>query len=67
MSREQYSFYLLKPRYNILKIARSSLGYKHTEQTMDLITQTMSALVGHTNTKEIRTKISEAHQGKKHS
>lgn len=53
MSREQYSFYLVKPRYNILKIAGSSFGYKHTEQTEDLIRQTMSALVGHTHTKEI--------------
>lgn len=65
--REQYYFDLFKPRYNILKIAGSSLGYKHTEQTRDLIRQTMSALVGHIHTKETRTKISEAHLGKNHS
>lgn len=66
MLTEQYYLDLLKPSFNILKTARSSLGYKHTEQTRDLIRQTMSALVGHTHTKETRTKISESHLGKKH-
>lgn len=61
MSREQDYFYLLKPRYNIKKIARSSLGYKHTEQTMDLITNYVSTCW------ETRTKISKARLGKKHS
>lgn len=30
--REQYYLDLLKPEYNILKIAGSPLGYKHTEE-----------------------------------
>jgi group I intron endonuclease len=30
--REQYYLDLLKPEYNILRIAGSSLGYLHTEQ-----------------------------------
>lgn len=32
--REQHYFDLLKPEYNILKIAGSSLGYKHREDTI---------------------------------
>lgn len=35
ISREQYYFDLLKPDYNILKIAGSSLGYKHREDTIE--------------------------------
>lgn len=33
--REQYYFDLLKPQYNILQIAGSSLGYKHNKETLD--------------------------------
>jgi len=33
IEREQYYLDLLKPEYNILKIAGSSLGYKHTRKT----------------------------------
>jgi hypothetical protein len=32
--REQYYLDLYKPKYNILKIAGSNLGYKHTEDTL---------------------------------
>jgi hypothetical protein len=34
LEREQYYIDLLKPNYNILKIAGSSLGYKHTEEVL---------------------------------
>ena len=34
VSREQYYFDLLKPEYNILKIAGSRLGYKHSLDTL---------------------------------
>ncbi len=34
IEREQYYLDLLKPEYNILKTAGSSLGYKHTEKTL---------------------------------
>lgn len=34
LEREQYYLDLLKPKYNILTIAGSSLGYKHTEATI---------------------------------
>jgi group I intron endonuclease len=33
LSREQYYINLIEPKYNILKIAGSSLGYKHTEES----------------------------------
>ena len=34
IEREQYYIDLLKPEYNILKTAGSTLGYKHTEETL---------------------------------
>lgn len=34
VSREQYYLDSLQPEYNILKIAGSSLGYKHTEESL---------------------------------
>lgn len=34
IEREQYYIDLLKPEYNILQLAGSSLGYKHTEETL---------------------------------
>ena len=33
ISREQYYMDLLKPEYNILKVAGSSLGFKHSEES----------------------------------
>lgn len=34
IGREQYYIYLLKPEYNILKVAGSLLGFKHSEDTI---------------------------------
>ena len=34
IKKEQYYIDLLKPEYNILKIAGSSLGFKHTEESL---------------------------------
>jgi group I intron endonuclease len=34
LSKEQFYLDLLKPEYNILKVAGSSLGYKHTVETI---------------------------------
>lgn len=34
LEREQHYINLLKPEYNILKIAGSPLGYKHTEESL---------------------------------
>lgn len=35
LAREQFYLDKLNPEYNILKIAGSSLGYKHTNETLD--------------------------------
>jgi len=35
LSREQYYFDLLKPEYNILKVAGSTLGFKHSVETLN--------------------------------
>jgi len=35
IGREQYYLDLLKPEYNILKTAGSTLGFKHTEETIN--------------------------------
>jgi group I intron endonuclease len=34
VTREQYYFELLKPEYNILETAGSSLGFKHSDKTL---------------------------------
>lgn len=39
--REQYYLYLLKPKYNILKIADSRLGSKQSEASKQLISNTL--------------------------
>lgn len=36
LEREQYYLDLLKPEYNILKVAGSSLGFKHSEESRAL-------------------------------
>jgi len=41
--REQYYIDELKPEYNILKIAGSSLGYKHSEDTKLQISTVLKA------------------------
>jgi len=35
ISKEQFYFDLLKPEYNILEKAGSSLGFKHTDDTLN--------------------------------
>jgi len=37
VEREQYYLDLLKPEYNIVKIAYSTLGYKHSQETIALL------------------------------
>jgi group I intron endonuclease len=51
-SREQYYLDLLKPDYNILKIAGSSLGFKHSEETI-------AKLKGRILSEEHKSKVSE--------
>jgi group I intron endonuclease len=61
ISREQYYIDLLKPQYNILKIAGSRLGYKHSEVTKAKMsishTGKNNHFYGKTHTYETRKKI----------
>jgi group I intron endonuclease len=48
---------LLSPQYNILKIAGSSLGYKHSEEAR-------AKMKKKKHSEETKKKMSEAHKGK---
>jgi group I intron endonuclease len=71
--REQYYLDLLKPEYNILKIAGSTSGYKHKGETLkkfktrkfsnETLANITEAAKGRVLSKEIRTKISVARLG----
>ena len=39
LDREQYSIDKYEPKFNILKVAGSSLGFKHSEATKELMSQ----------------------------
>jgi group I intron endonuclease len=66
--REQYYFNILNPQYNILKIAGSSRGFKHSKETKTKISKSLkefykkekskSALFGRTHTEETRKLMS---------
>ena len=56
IEREQFYLNLLKPEYNILQIAGSSLGYKHSEETI-------TKLKGRKLSEEEKNKISERMKG----
>lgn len=60
LKREQYFIDILNPDYNILKIAGSSLGYKHLEEDLIKISLVRS---GTTHTEETKDKISTAMTG----
>jgi group I intron endonuclease len=57
---EQFYLDLLKPSYNILKIAGSLLGFKHSEKSRAKIS---AAMFGKTRSEETRGKISASHEG----
>lgn len=73
IKREQYFFNEFKPEYNILQVAGSSLGFKHSKETLELFknrkvseeTKINLALaaIGRVLTKEERWKISQARKG----
>lgn len=54
VKREQYYLDLLSPKYNVLKFAYSSLGYKHTEKTMVKVNKNLANL---NISKSIKVKI----------
>lgn len=58
IEREQYYFDKLNPEYNVLKIAGSSFGYKHTEETLVKLRERK-------HSEETRAKLSPEGMGKK--
>jgi group I intron endonuclease len=64
IKREQMWIDLLKPEYNIYKIAGSPLGYKHTEESKEKIRKNSKLLV---HSEETKLKISNAKKGVKKS
>jgi|ERR1700744_802936 len=66
LEKEQYYLELIMPEYNILKIAGSSLGYKHTEETIAKISGEKNSMFGKIHSVETKAKISKAFEGKNH-
>jgi group I intron endonuclease len=64
VSQEQYYLNFLEPEYNILMVAGSSLGYKHTEKALTKISE---ASKGKLHSPETKGLMSETHKGKKFS
>lgn len=60
ISREQFYIDSLKPEFNILTSAGSSLGYKHTEETKAKLSESHN---GKTVSEETKAKISESNKG----
>lgn len=73
VNKEQYYLDLLDPNYNILEIAGSSLGYKHTEETLNSFKERVLseqarnnlsiAATGRILSEEVRKKISDKRKG----
>lgn len=74
VTREQYYFGLLKPEYNILEIAGSSLGFKHSDETLEFFKNSRKvseatrnnlslAATGRILTEDEKNKISIARKG----
>jgi group I intron endonuclease len=72
--REQFYLDVLKPEYNILQQAGSSLGFKHSEKTLEFFRNNREvsvetrknlslAATGRILTKEAKKKISSSRQG----
>lgn len=81
VEREQYYIDLLNPEYNILKVAGSLFGYKHTQESLNKMREIAlnrsdetkaklrEAALGKTysHTEETKIKLRNAILGKKHS
>lgn len=60
--REQYYIDLLDPEYNILKVAGSSFGYKHTIESLKKMSE-----IAKNRSEETKDKLREMALGRKHS
>ncbi len=67
LEREQYYLDNIIPEYNILKVAGSILGYKHTEESIAKRTGENNHFYGKTHTEETKTKLRDINLGKSHS
>jgi len=75
LEKEQYYLDSLQPQYNILKIAGSSSGYNHSQESRDkrskalkgIYTGSKSALFGTTHSKETIAKMSLNRRGEKNT
>ena len=81
IEREQYYIDLLKPEYNILQVAGSLFGYRHTSESLEKMrgialnrsdetkSKLREAALGKTynHTEETKIKLRDAILGKKHS
>ena len=64
IQREQYYIDLLKPEYNILKVAGSLLGFKHSEMTREVL---RNLYTGREISEEVRAKMSDSQKGRVHT
>jgi len=77
IKREQFFIDKCKPEYNLLKVAGSSFGFRHSEASKELMSQTAKGRVFSTETllkmkerivsEEVKLKISTALKGRKFS
>jgi len=63
LEREQHYIDSLMPEYNILKTAGSSLGYKHTKETLAKMSE---ANLNKSLSEETKAKLSEINKGENH-
>lgn len=73
INKEQYYLDLLNPNYNVLEVAGSTLGYKHSEETLKVFKERVLskearnnlsiAATGRILSEEVRDKISEKRKG----
>jgi group I intron endonuclease len=64
IQREQYYIDLLKPEYNILKVAGSLLGFKHSEMTREILA---NLYTGRAISEQVRAKMSDSQKGRVHT
>lgn len=73
LAREQHYIDLLKPEYNLLKIAGSPLGYKHTEESLakmrnrKLSKSHLDIVLARLNSDEHKAEVRKANLGRKNS